>query len=165
MNSRQILADLGVAPGGSVRQAARRFKVLIADFSATINAGAQADASVQVDAGWLFVVDAIVGTIFTPTARTMIAGTPFAREGDPAIADGTSSQFDHFRLQIRDGEATWFNTPIRAGIILGDGRLPNYLRFSPVVAGNDTLTVSLFNDSPADAARAQIAFIGRYIRE
>jgi len=166
LNTRNAIERyLGVEPGMSIKQSATRFQVLAVNFDVTIAAGASDSRSVAVDSGWLFVVDAIVGEIWTPTARTMIAGTPFARAGDPAIAAGTSSQLAHFTLQVRNGEATWFNVPIRCSLLLGNGSWPFFLAQKPVVGGNDRIHVTLANLSPVDGAQAQIAFVGKYVRE
>ncbi len=156
-DTEQAIEELGL--GGKVRDFRRVYYEYIINFD-TLTAGANQAKSSQINQGGSFVVQAIKGSVWIPTAGTADAYTPLYY-GAPGYTEAnlTWESLMATRLDIRTIDTNWFSNPIRGGLILGDSMNPYYLPTTRPIARNDELIMTLYNDS-TQSVQGQVALAG-----
>jgi hypothetical protein len=141
------------------------FFIYTADF-ASIAPGASAQANVRVDGASNFQVFDIAASLQLNGAfQTAIDGTPLTVNSAAAGASGTAASsnnmpfYAHTRILIQTQDRPWMNIPVRTDTFCSHFTCRDWLAKQPLVAGNDVIQVTLYNDSPA-TIKGQIAFIG-----
>jgi hypothetical protein len=133
----------------------------IIDFSTEVPAGSSAKSSQRVTASKWFAVDAILATVYIPSASgSAIAGTAIPADSVTLQNSNTFPSLAHFRAQIWTNGVQWFSNPKRLNLLAGTAAAPNLPLTKRLVPGGGTVTIELFNDS-ALPVKAQFAFDGR----
>jgi hypothetical protein len=140
----------------------------VADF-VTIGSGGTVQSNVRVDGGSNFIVFDIAASFQLNGAfSNAIDGTPLALSSNGVGATGTAATSNNMpslaqvRAMIQTQDRPWMNIPIRADALVSNALSRNFLAKQPMVAGNDVIQVTVYNDGPA-TIKGQIAFIGAKI--
>lgn len=131
----------------------------VIDFNSTITTGGDAEKSTQLNQGGSFLLLAIKGEAWIPSANTAIARSPFSRRAGPTVASQTWAHLNMLSLEFRQTSGPWQSAPIVASLLLGDALDPNVLFVPRWIPARDTVFCKLTNNS-AESIQAQLVLSG-----
>lgn len=161
--TRAVLDRLG---SSNVTSMTRDYHFRYSGFALNVPQNTSAQINIKIDGGVDFVVKQITGRISFPTgggptgavdrmpALGPMVGWDFAAIGSTLLV-GLDA---HHRIQIQSNNRPWYNIPVPWSLAVGDRDNPVWLPDEVLVAGNDTLLIDVFNDSPALTGQTTPAF-------
>lgn len=161
MTLEQARKQGGVQPGAPIGTAQTRFYWYSWNFDSSIAAGGTDSRTVRIENP--FCVTALCGTAFLNAAlSSSVILTPLARLTDASSSNNTMPALDMVTVNIQTNTTPWGNAPCRFSSIFGREGLPHYPIMCPVVQTNDSIQITLTNNS-AVGIRAQIDMFGYFM--
>ena len=126
--------------------------------------------TIQIENGASFEVMAIHASVNLNVA-VAAAAPKLARDGDTTYAGATNASLSHVRIMVKQNDRSWMSEPIRLDTIAGEPGKPFFLPVPILVPGNTALSITLYNDVPANiggiaaaSIDAQIVLVGTKIQ-
>jgi hypothetical protein len=152
------IRGLGAPINLDVVNANGRFDVLTLNRLVDIPAGGSVDVSVRNDDNF-FIIEAMMGTVYSNAPSAGVAGTPFADQADPTIANNTNAFRHLISVELKTQNTNWTRGGVPLNHLFGDGVNPHYPVRQPMLAPGETLFAKFTNNS-AQSCRVLLSFEG-----
>lgn len=133
---------------------------------AAVARGATDIKTIQIENGSNFEVQAIHASV-NINAAVAAAVPKLPRDGTPTYASATNAHMGQVRIMVKQGDRSWMSEPLRLDTIAGEPGKPFFLPTPILLAANTTLSITLYNDLPANiggiaaaSIDAQIVMVG-----
>lgn len=124
--------------------------------------GTVSNNDVKIDAGFDFIIHGVSAMFYRSTG---VAGCPVAISSNPLLSSNDMPFLGQIRMQVQtqSSQWRWYNQAVRLDIAVSTQLKDLPLWQRPIVAGNDSLLVTITNDAPVPVF-GQVVFHGGYYR-
>ncbi len=145
------------------------FGGILIDFTNEIAVGATGQARADIDATYDLEVRYLQGNIFASQAEGgALAGSPlyYGSGASQTASANTFAPLRQCRINFTSGNRDWFDEPIPANLVLGDGIHPFPLPVWRTIAAGTTINCVIVNGTAATEVKAEIALLGQqFVRQ